>query len=256
MEMPWFMWKGRRSLDLGVTVGEYPPVTRVGLRAERVPLPGRSGAVTLSAAPVYDPVTLTLTVLLMPGTLPETALAWLSGEGELILGNEPRRSRRAAMIRPLALRDLPGGWYSGEARFECEPLKGAVPPEGDIRLTAADWEDPDWPGVCNPGDVTARPILRAEGTGLITLAWPAGGDGAPPTLTVDLRDTAHTGFRFDAETLRVTDPDGRESLSALARLENGEAEAFGLRPGLTRLVPSATEGGVTALTITPRWRWL
>ena len=89
MEMPWFMWKGELSPDRGVTVGEYPPVARAGLRAERVRLPGRCGSLTLPGA-AYDPVTVAMTVLVMPGTPPETVLAWLSGEGELILGNDPR----------------------------------------------------------------------------------------------------------------------------------------------------------------------
>lgn len=258
MEMPWFMWKGELSPDRGVTVGEYPPVARAGLRAERVRLPGRCGSLTLPGA-AYDPVTVAMTVLVMPGTPPETVLAWLSGEGELILGNDPRRSRRAMMREPLCLRELPGGWFGGEARFECQPLKAQVPPEGDIALTAAEWGSGEWEGVYNPGDVTARPVFRLEGTGCLTLTWDLPGRTDPPRLTVDLRDAAWAacgGAVFDSGTLRVTTPDGAAGLDGVSRLENGEAEDFGLKPGRTRLIPASTGGSVGRLTLTPRWRWL
>ena len=255
MELPWFSWRGRHSRDLRVTVSAYPPVTRAPLRDRRARLPGRSGSLTPAGEPCYDDMTLRMEILLMPGTRPADVTGWLSGSGELILGCDPERALTARMARPLLLEALPGGWHRGEAWFTCDPLKARFPREGDLRIPAAGLAD--GAEIVNPGDVIARPLYRLEGSGMLTLRWGEGADA--PRLTVDLTAAdgeAPGGFLFDSDTLRVTTPDGAESLDGAARLENGEAADFGLPPGASRLWAESEGGTVGPLTLTPRWRWL
>ena len=253
MEWPWFCWRGRHSRDLGVTVERYPPVFRAPLRERRVRLPGRSGSLTLAGEDEYDDVTVAMTVLLTPGTRPADVTGWLSGAGELVTGADPERAVRARLAAPLTLEALPGGWHRGEARFVCEPLKRRFPPEGDLSFTAA--ELAGGARVFNPGDVTARPLYRLTGSGLLTLRWGTGADA--PRLRVDLSGLPEAGgFAFDSLCMRVTTPDGTASLDGAARPENGEAADFGLRPGASVLTAESEGGSVGGLTLTPRWRWL
>ena len=259
MQTPWFLWKGEDSRVRGVTVEAYPPVTRAGERSRRVHIPGRSGSLSLSGPQVCDDFALTVRISLMPGTRPPDVSRWLSGSGLLVLGCDPERAVEARLTAPLALTTLPGGWHSGILRFDCHPLKRLYPAEADIAVLPAQLADPTWTGLTNPGDVPARPQFTLRGSGCLSLTWHLPGRGDPPRLTVDLRDSPWAGSGgavFDSESMTVTTPDGSASLTALTRLENGEAEDFELPVGATRLSAASEGGTLETLTVTPRWRWL
>ena len=95
-EFPYFIWQGVKCTDLGVIVESYPPIVKPKERVEQVTIPGMAGKLVIPEGdyPVYDNYLKSVKCWCRPDAdLPEI-IRYLTGDGLLVLGNEPDRAYR------------------------------------------------------------------------------------------------------------------------------------------------------------------
>ena len=235
---PYFIFRGIDSRDIGVVVEDMFDVHRPKRNAQTIQVPGRDGRLTQDDG-TYDTYTISGKVNCFGAPLSDV-YAWLSGSGDLILGDEPTRSIRAsatAQIKNTRFR-CDGCYDSLQVSFDCQPFRYHVEQtEGanDIPLTSSPAT------VSNPGTYKSAPRLTIEGTGdavltigtqILEVTDLAGGVIVDTELC-ECFDLTETALRND----RVTLMDDRFPV---------------LQPGAN--IISWTGDGVTKVTVAPRWR--
>ena len=163
---PYFIFRGIDSRDIGVVVEDMFDVHRPKRNVQAIQVPGRDGRLTQDDG-TYDTYTISGKVNCFGAPLSDV-YAWLSGSGDLILGDEPTRSIRAsatAQIKNTRFR-CDGCYDSLQVSFDCQPFRYHVEQtEGanDIPLTSSPTT------VSNPGTHKSAPRLTIEGTGTVAL---------------------------------------------------------------------------------------
>ena len=235
---PYFIFRGIDSRDIGVVVEDMFDVHRPKRNAQTIQVPGRDGRLTQDDG-TYDTYTISGKVNCFGAPLSDV-YAWLSGSGDLILGDEPTRSIRAsatAQIKNTRFR-CDGCYDSLQVSFDCQPFRYHVEQtEGanDIPLTSSPAT------VSNPGTYKSAPRLTIEGTGdaVLTIG----------TQILEVTDLAG-GVIVDSESCECFD------LTETA-LRNDRVTLMDdcfpvLQPGAN--IISWTGDGVTKVTVAPRWR--
>lgn len=235
---PYFIFRGIDSRDIGVVVEDMFDVHRPKRNAQTIQVPGRDGRLTQDDG-TYDTYTISGKVNCF-GTPLSDVYAWLSGSGDLILGDEPTRTIRAsatAQVKNARFR-CDGCYDSLTVSFDCQPFRYHVEQtEGanDIILTSSPST------VTNPGTYKSAPRLTIEGTGdaVLTIG----------TQIVEVTDLAG-GVIVDAELCECFDLTETQLKNSGVTLMD---DAFPtLAPGAN--IISWTGDGVTKITVTPRWR--
>jgi phage-related protein len=162
------------------------------------------------------------------------AAAWLTGSGDLILGNDSTYAYDAQIIDEIRFEKILRG--HGHRRFVvpflCHPLKKKASTEADIELTSSGT-------VANIGHVSSRPLIKIEGSGNVTLAV------GSYALTI-------TGI----STSILIDSDLGIATNA-AKTANESYKVSGAWPLLVVGNNAVSwTGTVSKVTITPRWRYL
>lgn len=234
---PYFIFRGIDSRDIGVVVEDMFDVHRPKRNVQTIQVPGRDGRLTQDDG-TYDTYTISGKVNCFGAPLSDV-YAWLSGSGDLILGDEPTRSIRAsatAQIKNTRFR-CDGCYDSLQVSFDCQPFRYHVEQtEGanDISLTSSPAT------VSNPGTYKSAPRLTIEGTGTAVLTI--------GTQIVEVTDLAG-GVIIDSELGECFD-------LTQSMLLNGKVTL--LDDGFPVLQPGANiiswTGAVTKITIAPRWR--
>ena len=234
---PYFIFRGIDSRDIGVVVEDMFDVHRPKRNVQAIQVPGRDGRLTQDDG-TYDTYTISGKVNCFGAPLSDV-YAWLSGSGDLILGDEPTRSIRAsatAQIKNTRFR-CDGCYDSLQVSFDCQPFRYHVEQtEGanDIILTSSPAT------VSNPGTYKSAPRLAIEGTGTVTLAI-----GTQVIQLTDLED----GVIIDTELCECFDLTGSMLLNSKVTLLGDTFPV--LAPGAN--IVSWT-GAVTKVTVEPRWR--
>lgn len=232
----YFLWKEIDSRDKGVVVDSYPPFVRPKMRVEKVTVPGRAGALTLTEGDeAYDEVQKPCKCTAAEGADLGVLLAWLTGGGTVVFGNDAAYAWDARIDEDFDLtkimRENPDREF--EIPFVCQPFKRLASPGADIELVASGGS------VTNPGTVASRPIIRVEGSGGIVVSV---GTQMVELTEVDGGIVIDSGMQ-DAYNLTAT-----ELLN-----ENMSGDFPLLLPGANVITWTGT---VTKVTITPRWRWI
>ena len=163
---PYFIFCGIDSRDIGVVVEDMFDVHRPKRNVQTVQVPGRDGRLTQDDG-TYDTYTISGKINCFGAPLSDV-YAWLSGSGDLILGDEPTRSIRAsatAQVKNTRFR-CDGCYDSLTVSFDCQPFRYHVEQtEGanDITLDG----NPDT--VTNPGTYKSAPRIKIAGTGTAVL---------------------------------------------------------------------------------------
>ena len=235
---PYFIFRGIDSRDIGVVVEDMFDVHRPKRNVQTVQVPGRDGRLMQDDG-TYDTYTISGKINCFGAPLSDV-YAWLSGSGDLILGDEPTRSIRAsatAQIKNTRFR-CDGCYDSLQVSFDCQPFRYHVEQtEGanDIILTSSPAT------VSNPGTHKCAPRLTIEGTGdaVLTIG----------TQILEATDLAG-GVIVDAELCECFDLTETALRNERVTLMD---DCFPvLHPGAN--IISWTGDGVTKITITPRWR--
>ena len=235
---PYFIFRGIDSRDIGVVVEDMFDVHRPKRNVQTIQVPGRDGRLTQDDG-TYDTYTISGKVNCFGAPLSDV-YAWLSGSGDLILGDEPTRSIRAsatAQVKNTRFR-CDGCYDSLTVSFDCQPFRYHVEQtEGanDIPLTASPAT------VTNPGTYASAPRLTIEGTGgaVLTIG----------TQIVEVTDLAG-GVIVDAELCECFDL--TETALRNDRVTLMDDRFPVLHPGAN--IISWTGDGVTKVTVAPRWR--
>ena len=235
---PYFIFRGIDSRDIGVVVEDMFDVHRPKRNAQTIQVPGRDGRLTQDDG-TYDTYTISGKVNCFGAPLSDV-YAWLSGSGDLILGDEPTRSIRAsatAQIKNTRFR-CDGCYDSLQVSFDCQPFRYHVEQtEGanDIPLTSSPAT------VSNPGTYKSAPRLTIEGTGdaVLTIG----------TQILEVTDLAG-GVIVDAELCECFDL--TETALRNDRVTLMDDRFPVLPPGAN--IISWTGDGVTKVTVAPRWR--
>lgn len=235
---PYFIFRGIDSRGIGVVVEDMFDVHRPKRNVQTIQVPGRDGRLTQDDG-TYDTYTISGKVNCFGAPLSDV-YAWLSGSGDLILGDEPTRSIRAsatAQVKNTRFR-CDGCYDSLTVSFDCQPFRYHVEQtEGanDITLDG----NPDT--VTNPGTYKSAPRLIIEGTGDVVLTI--------GTQILEVTDLAG-GVIVDAELCECFDM--TETALRNDRVTLMDDRFPVLHPGAN--IISWTGSGVTGITITPRWR--
>lgn len=228
-----FVWRGVRSLDMGVVVQEMPGYKRPSRRLDKVAIPGRSGEVVedLFGHDVWEDVQYTLNLAVKPGYDRIAVLEWLSGDGELVLGSVPDSVYHARIEVETPSNEIapghPGSYLQLAPTFVCSPWRYELFPRPAVDVLAG-------AAGRNPFDFSAAPLLRVEGAVGTVLAVAAGG------RTLQVRMTAASA---------VIDCD----LEAADGATTG-GEFVQLPPGEWVAEVSVTSGAVSSVMLEPRYR--
>lgn len=235
---PYFIFRGIDSRDIGVVVEDMFDVHRPKRNVQTIQVPGRDGRLTQDDG-TYDTYTISGKVNCFGAPLSDV-YAWLSGSGDLILGDEPTRSIRAsatAQVKNTRFR-CDGCYDSLTVSFDCQPFRYHVEQtEGanDIPLDG----NPDT--VANPGTYKSAPRIKVEGTGNVVLTI-----GTQIVEVENLED----GIIIDSELGDCFNLTETALLNHKVTLMDDEFPT--LAPGAN--IISWTGAGVTGISITPRWR--
>ena len=235
---PYFIFRGIDSRDIGVVVEDMFDVHRPKRNVQTIQVPGRDGRLTQDDG-TYDTYTISGKVNCFGAPLSDV-YAWLSGSGDLILGDEPTRSIRAsatAQIKNTRFR-CDGCYDSLQVSFDCQPFRYHVEQtEGanDIILASSPTT------ISNPGTHKCAPRLTIEGTGdaVLTIG----------TQILEVTDLAG-GVIVDAELCECFDL--TETALRNDRVTLMDDSFPVLHPGAN--IISWTGDGVTKVTVAPRWR--
>jgi len=225
-------FKGTTASSKSVTVLKYPEIVKPTLRVETVKVPGRDGELTLSGTPSYEAMVLECECMVPSVDKISAAAAWLTGRGDLVLGNDPDYAYDAQVIDEIRFEKILRGHAHRRftVPFLCQPLKKKATTEPNIELTA--------PGtVVNIGHVPSRPLIKIEGSGNVVLAVGA--------YSLSITDIS-TSILIDSDLGMAT-----------AGTVNESYKVSGAWPLLVVGNNAVSwTGTVSKVTITPRWRYL
>ena len=233
---PYFIFRGLDSRNIGAVVEDMFDVHRPKRNVRTIQVPGRDGRLTQDDS-TYDTYTISGKINCFGAPLSDV-YAWLSGSGDLILGDEPTRSIRAsatAQIKNTRFR-CDGCYDSLQVSFECQPFRYHIEQtEGDdVIITSSPHT------VTNPGTYKSAPQMTIEGTGNIVLTI-----GTQIVEIEELED----GIIIDSEMGDCFDLTKTRLLNSQVTLMDDEFPT--LAPGANII---SWTGTVTKITITPRWR--
>ena len=199
----YFIWNGVDSRAMGVFVIKYPPIIRAQERLQFVTVPGRAGDLTLAEGEkIYDAYDRSMEVSNMRGADINAARAWLSGSGQLIMGNEPDFVYTVNMNAQLQMDKIIRGVWGGVLTMHTQPFKAKTTPQAGISITVSGGT------VYNPGDVPAKPVLGVHCTPSVSVepvisTLTIGGktlslENVPEYFTLDLENQ----WTIDSENVR------------------------------------------------------
>lgn len=237
--MPYFIWKGKDSRDMGIWISQLPPPTRAQERTTSVTVPGRSGSLQLlEDEAVHDDVLMECQCFLRSDIDKQNVIRWLTGSGLVIFSNEPDYSRKGRIIEQITFDHFANdGSTEFSVQWQCEPYKAKYPPKPNITVSSSGQY------ITNPGDVPSMPKITVNGSGAVTLT--VGGTAVGLNLTIGT-------MVLDWESGVVTNAAGTTSLAAYV---TGGPQRIPV--GRSRVTwASVNNGTVSSVVIEPRWRWL
>lgn len=230
----WFDFKGVRSSTHGIHVTEFPPIPLAEERVTFKAIPGRSGALTLTEGDgIYEDVTLKIGCYVGDTAQITAIAAWLTGSGDLILGNRPDRRYVARAINQIDLEKVMRGRSARtfEAVFRCHPLPYLYPAAADIEITGGTGT------FTSPATEISLPLITLRGTG-----------------DMNLIVNGRTVLLDDVEGSIVIDCEAKLAYKGAA-LQCGKVTLMGGWPQITPGVNSVSYTGATGCVIAPRYRY-
>lgn len=232
----WFEFKGIRSDDMGIYLRTMPIRFMPGRNITRKTISGRDGALAYGDGSYKD-----ISVRQECDARDETKLseiaAWLTGSGELRFSDEPDRVYQASVEKEFSRSSI-AARFAGQrftVNFTCAPFKKLYPEAAEIILTSAK-------AITNPGTAPSLPKVAISGYGDFS-------------LTIGMQTIFFTGVEngiiVDSELMDAISPDGAQLLN-----NQISGDPFEIQPGYNYVSWRVESGSITAVKITPRWRYL
>ena len=235
----WLSFRGTRSEAMGVRVLKLPALPAAAPRGKLAEIAGRDGALWRDDGG-SETVALEALMRLGPGATREAVAAWLSGAGDLVLGDSPEFRCRARVLEAVTFaRDRFGpGSLTAEVCFTCQPFRCLA----DEAPLPAITEAAVFPGR---GTEKARPEITVHGDGDINLMV-----NDVTALLEDVDDH----ITLDCEAMMAF-KDGVNASGKVTLLGGDDGDEWPtLRPegGENRI---NWTGNVTKVEVQPHWRW-
>ena len=254
----WFSFNGVSCKDYSVRMLAPPTRPHPARKGEFKDVPGIDGRLWQDAGG-YEPITVSVPCVAEDNLNIDDISIWLSGSGKLIFGDEPSRAYHARITAEFARSNLYGVMRGQEftVAFDCEPHRYSANPS---KLGYSENVNPGFAiplafDVYNPGTDIAYPLIMIKGEGTCTIqVRPQTSEGIPqlnmqfitvedlePGVPVYLDCAARIAYR------------GEENKPMY--MYNHKTSGDWLHFPIGKSVVQRTEN-VTAIEITPRWRWL
>lgn len=234
-----FTWNGKSSDDFGIVVTRLPDVTSAGQRGTAQTVTGRDGTLFISDEALDEMVLLVECYLPYEQGVEVASMdeirAWLRGFAWFTQSDVPGRKFYARITDSIAFQPLVVGFEDRVfgITLYADPYQYVSPEAADTVFTAAGT-------IVNPGTAPSLPRIRIDGSGDFTVT--VGG------CLMDFEGISG-GIIVDSELEDCLSLDGAQLLNTKVTLEDFPRLAVG---GNT----ITWTGGVTKVTITPRWRYL
>lgn len=239
----WFEFKGKRSDEMGIWLKQMPTRTAPGRNVTRKSVAGRNGTLQYGNI-TYKDVSIKLECDVRDESKLGAILAWLTGDGMLRFSDEPNAEYQASIDKEYSRSSIQTH-LSGQ-RFTvswiAHPFKYLYPAAADISLTAVGT-------INNIGTAPASPKIKIVGSGDFNLTI-----GMQTAFFTNVED----GIIIDSELGDALTLDGSQLANNQMR-----GDLFEIQPGINAVSWIAggqaedgteTDGSVTSVTITPRWR--
>lgn len=235
----WFSFNGYRNTALDVRMLSMPTRPHPASKGELLDIPGRNGKLFMDEG-VYDQILVVIRCITGDNANIDAVNKWLSGDGNLVFGDEPERAYHARITKGFSRNNriprLRGQEFT--ITFDCEPFRYEAAPVNDIVVNTSGTF------ITNPGTAASAPLLYVAGTGDGTLMI-----GGNTLIFSGL--TGHIYVDCDAK-IAYTGAGTAVSPMVLANhLLTGEWPE--IEPGENAVTFT---GDITSVIITPRWRWL
>lgn len=232
MKMPWFLWKGKNSLDdFGVWISKLPSRVRSEERHDEIEIPGRPGTLTmLEGEDVYSAYQSEMTITVRNTINIDPIIEWLRGSSELCLYDDSSKCYDARITDRVEFKRVGNNLRQAIVSLYVQPLRKArFPDENKITLTESSGT-----GV-NPGDVKSKPRVKITGSG-------------NNTVTIDGNAMTFTGI---SESI-IVDCDAQIITSGNSIWTGSFTGEFWELPKGSFTI--AQTGSMT-IEIEPEWRW-
>ena len=243
----WFEFKGLRSDEMGILLKQMPVRSLPGRNISRKAVAGRHGTLSYGDA-TYKDVTIRLECDVRDEEKLPAILAWLTGDGSLRFSDEPDMAYDASVDKEYSRSSIQAR-LTGQRftiTWTCQPFRRLYP-EAENEFVTINGDT-----FVNPGTAPALPRIeiRASGDFSLTIGM----------QTVYFTDVEDGGIIVDSELGDALTLDE----SQLAN-EHMDGPLFKLQPGVNAVSwvtggedseGNPTDGAVSAVIITPRWRYI
>ena len=231
---PYFIFKGKKSTDMGLLLSSLPAVTKPKRKTNKISIPGRNGTETEDLG-IYEGYTISIGCGFE--NIHEVDIdrlwRWLDGKGNLILSTEPSKQYNARLDGSISMTDV--YWITADflLQFDVEPFKYAVNPQNDfVEMTKKEMT------LYNRGTYIAEPVITLYGSGTVSIAING----------TEYSCSGVSGFVTIDSTSSMVYKEGENKNS------NYQSRAFPiLDMGENKISISS---GVTKAEIIPNWRWI
>lgn len=230
---PYFIFRGKNSLDMGVIVTSMPDVYKPKRRVSTQEIPGRDGVLHVDEG-TYENYNKVVECAVVERANLDGICAWLDGSGEAIFSTEPDKVYRVRVDNQISIGKMLQYFQKFQVTFDTYPFKYSVNAADDfVMLTKPSL-------LRNRGTVAAEPKIKIYGTGSVTLIINGKEyrlDGLQESVVLE----SEMMEVLDGAGVTYTPPDLGNDL--FPRLEVGNNEI-------------SWTGNVEKIEIEPRWRWL
>lgn len=252
-DIDWFEWNGVKCTEYGMHVLSQPIFTIPAEKTSSVDIPGRSGSLTLlEGTDIYSALTLSCVCVIDDpyytkdgATVNRVAeiAGWLKGAGTVKFANRTEGCYHARIANQISFDQIVRGdpHRSFSVQFQCEPF--LYLDSGETPITIAKSASPY--KLVNAGNVVSHPLIRITGTKEGTIMI-----GDRTMIVNDFSSISYILLDCDAKiAYKGAKGSASDPLTLLGTRVSGEWITIPTRNSYVTIT-----GGITSVTITPRWR--
>ena len=224
-------WHGKSSDDVGVIVERYPSVTIPTRKQEKISIPGRSGDLIIEQD-AYENYTQRYDIYVSAEQPRLTTVSHIVAEWLMMKGYQRLEDsywadtfRLACYKGGTSIENVLNRFGRATIEFDCKPQRYYK--NGDLPLILENGQQ-----LANPSPFTAKPLLHISGSGSGTVS-----DGTNTLTLTDCDD-----ITVDCDIMQI-----------YQGTTNKNSVGSGSFLALDRESTIIWTGGITAVTLTPRW---
>ena len=227
-------WKNKASKEIeGLIITDMPPITKPKMRTNKIEIEGRDGDIIENVG--YESYTKTIGIGLIRNFNIDEVIKYFTGNGELILSNEPNKVYLASIYDEVDYEKLLR-MKKASIKFHVQPFK-YLKNEKKVSLNVTTEKTIK---VTNKGLEVSKPIILLEGFGVVEIA---------------VNGTNIFKYTFPSnETSVIIDSLQEEAYKdGIYKNRNMLGEFPKLKPGENVIT---WRGSLTKIEIQPKSRWL